>query len=387
MRQWFFGLVLVLLGAVSLAPASSHAANLRGFYFEVGAQAERITILTDAMLTQKKAFMLEKPDRLVFDFSKFSVGKIGLPETYKGRLIRGVRAGSFNGDTTRLVFDLTMPVEILATYQVAPEGVLWRYVIDIKGKNAAKPAAVPAAVATPEPVPPVAAPKPAAAKKRIAIDAGHGGQDPGAHGKLHKEKNVTLRFAKALKAALDKTGRYEGVLVRNDDRFIALHERVNIARKQKADVFISLHADSNPSKTARGLSIYTVSENASDAEAEALAARENKSDIIDGIDLGVADADVADILIDLTQRETMTKSSELADDLVKNMDKRITLLGRTHRYAGFRVLKAPDIPSILVELGFLSNAADEAKLASKDYETQVAQSLLKGLDVYFARKK
>lgn len=382
MRLWcsrIWGLVVV---AVALAAPSAQAITLRGFYFEVGASAERITILSDGMLTQKKAFMLEKPDRLVFDFSKFSAGRIGLPETYKGRLIRSIRAGSFNGDTTRLVFDLRMPVDILATYQVAPEGVLWRYVIDIKSKKAIAPAPVPDAVVKPEPVKPVAVVAPGV-KKRIAIDAGHGGQDPGAHGQLQKEKFVTLRFAKALKAALDKTGRYEAFLTRGGDTFIALHERVNIARKQKADAFISLHADSNPSTGARGLSIYTLSDEASDDEAEALAARENKSDIIDGIDLGVADADVADILIDLTQRETMNKSAALADKIVKAMDKRITLLARTHRYAGFRVLKAPDIPSVLIELGFLSNKSDEAKLASSEYQSHVSASVLAGLDAYF----
>lgn len=380
MNRWLLGLVFAAVWMVS-GTTPAHATELRGFYFEVGAQAERITILTDAMLTQKKAFMLSGPDRLVFDFSEFSAGRVGLPETYKGRLIRGIRAGGFNGDTTRLVFDLKVPVDIMATYQVAPEGVIWRYVIDIKPKVAVK--SVPAAKA---PVEPVAPPTPKAKKMRIAIDAGHGGQDPGAHGKLQKEKTITLRFAKSLKAALEKTGRYEAVLTRSGDTFIALGERVNIARKQKADAFISLHADSNPSKDARGLSVYTLSETASDDEAEALAARENKSDIIDGIDLGVADADVADILIDLAQRETMNKSATLADGIVKHADKRITLLARPHRYAGFRVLKAPDIPSVLIELGFLSNKTDEARLASSEYEQHVSGSVVKALDSYFNHK-
>ena len=367
------GWIVVLLATFA---ASAQATTLRGFHFEVGAKAERISILSDGALKQKHLFMLENPSRLVVDFAAFNVGKIGLPETYNGNLINGIRSGSFDASTTRMVFDLKTPVKILARYHVAPDGSLWRYVIDIAPKSSTVMHAAPS--------PPVAT-KPT--KKIIAVDAGHGGQDPGARGKLLREKDVTLRYATALAERLNKTGRYQAFLVRKGDSFIALHDRVKIARGKKADVFISLHADSNPSAKAQGLSLYTLSETASDDEAEALAARENKSDVIDGIDLGVADADVADILIELAQRETMNKSAALADAIVKAMPRGVRLLPRTHRYAGFRVLKGTDMPSVLIELGFLSNRSDEQNLASQGYKDLVMQGVVSGIDRFFAAKK
>ncbi len=364
---------LTLLMGGMCAP-SSYAATLTGFHLEVGATAERIAILTDAKLTPKASFMLQKPDRMVLDFNHFKVGKVSLPDTYRGRLIRGIRSGAYDANTTRLVFDLSAPVKVLANYHVEPEGKIWRYVIDIQSKNGAPPV--------------VAPPKPSVpAKPKIAVDAGHGGQDPGARGKQLIEKQVTFKFAGALVKRLNDSGRYQAFLVRANDRFIALHDRVKIARAKKADVFISLHADSNPNPKARGLSLYTLSETASDAEAEALAARENKSDIIEGVDFGATDADVADILIELAQRETMSQSATLAKDMLAGMPRAVTLLVRPHRYAGFRVLKAPDIPSVLVELGFLSSPQDERMLASANYAGHVSNGILKGLDQYFKRKK
>lgn len=367
-------------------PSLSLANQLQGLHFEVGSDAERITILTSAPLKQKHLFMLENPDRMVLDFDKFSAANASLPETYRGKIIKRIRTGSYDAFTTRMVFDVTAPVRVLATYTVAPDGTLWRYVVDIalKKQNTEK-SDLPSKKVGGQHIKPEQIR--AQTKKKIAIDAGHGGQDPGAKGKLLREKDVTLRAAKAVVTALNKTGHYDAFLVRSEDKFIALHDRVSIARKQNADAFISIHADSNPNHTASGLSLYTLSETASDAEAEALAARENKSDIIDGIDLGNAEADVADILIELTQRETMAKSAELADKILKSTPRDIALLKRPHRYAGFRVLKAPDIPSVLIELGFLSNKRDEQRLASSAYISKIAAGVSRGLDSYFAAKK
>lgn len=230
--------------------------------------------------------------------------------------------------------------------------------------------------------PPAAPAKPAKPPKPLVmIDAGHGGQDPGAIG-LHgtQEKSITLNYAKALRDALIKTGRYRAQLTRSDDRFIKLGDRVEIARKAKADIFISLHADAHPKKTAHGLSVYTLSETASDEEAAALAERENKSDVIHGLDLNTTDADVASILIDLAQRETMNKSARLADAIVKSMSRKVTRRADAHRFAGFRVLKAPDIPSVLIELGYVTSAKDERALLTPKYRDAVISSIVKGVD-------
>jgi N-acetylmuramoyl-L-alanine amidase len=221
----------------------------------------------------------------------------------------------------------------------------------------------------------------------IVIDAGHGGQDSGTIGRSQtKEKNVTLAYAHALRDALVATGRYRASLTRSDDRFIMLRDRFRMARAQKAALFISLHADSAPTDQARGLSIYTLSEEASDAEAEALAAQENKVDVLAGVDLGTQDADVADILIDLAQRETKNKSIILADDIVDAMRGRVDLLKNTHRYAGFAVLKAPDIPSALIEIGFLSHPEEEKKIITRTHRAAVIRGIVTGMDRYFARR-
>lgn len=376
---------LLLLGLLAV-PVNGWAAKLQGFSFETGQAVERITILTDAKLKQKQAFLLNNPDRLVLDFEKFEANQASLPENYRGKLIKSVRTGTYKKETTRIVFDLTVPVDIIASYHVEPVGSLWRYVMDIRKKPGVIANRVPAAIA---PTEKVAAKKPEAQKSKpiIVLDPGHGGQDPGALGSLHKEKDITLRFAKALEQMLEASGEYEVLLTRDSDRFIALKQRVDFARAHKAALFISLHADSNPNEKAKGLSIYTLSETASDAESAALAARENKSDIIDGVDLGSADADVADILIDLTQRETMSTSAILADDLVRSLKGKIPLLPRPHRYAGFRVLKTLDIPAVLIEIGFLSNKEDEKRLASPQYRKLVAETLMKGIKRYLKGRK
>lgn len=222
----------------------------------------------------------------------------------------------------------------------------------------------------------------------IAVDAGHGDQDPGAIGPGGtQEKSVTLRYAKALKEALERTGRYKVVLTRDRDRFIRLRDRIKIAREAKANLFISLHADSAPGNEARGLSVYTVSEKASDEESARLADKENSSDVIAGFPLADTSEDVANILIDLAQRETKTKSSDLAGGLVKQLDKKVRLLENSHRFAGFAVLKAPDIPSVLVETGFLSNPKEERLLNSADYQKRVIQGIVNGVDSYFEKNR
>lgn len=377
-------LLLILLALTLPLPVAAQA--VLGVTIEQGAQGvERLRFATDMAITPSKVFTLANPNRVVLDLPRVSATGLTVPANYAGQLIRGVRFGQFDPLTSRIVIDVAVPVRVVGTLAMTQAGQGPQLLLDI-APLAPIPAGTPNVVVTPPIVVPAQpAVTPEAQKPLIIIDAGHGGQDPGALG-LHQthEKNVTLAFAKAVKDGLLRTGRYRVALTREDDRFIMLPERVNIARKMKADMFISLHADSNPRAEARGLSVYTLSDTASDEEAAALAERENKSDIIAGLDLNTADQDVASILIDLAQRETMNKSAILADTLVSSLHPKITKLPSTHRFAGFRVLKAPDIPSMLIELGFLSNTADEKLLLSQEYQGLVVSSIIKTLDTYRA---
>ncbi|MGF1640590.1 MAG: N-acetylmuramoyl-L-alanine amidase, partial [Rhodospirillales bacterium] len=216
------------------------------------------------------------------------------------------------------------------------------------------------------------------------IDPGHGGADPGAIGVsgVH-EKDVTLAAARDLRSALERLGGYRVVLTRDDDRSVSLRERIAIARRVDADLFVSLHADAMPSAQVRGASVYTLSETASDAEAALLAERENKADLITGVDLTYETAEVANILIDLAQRETKNRSARLAARVVDELQRETQLLRNTHRFAGFAVLKAPDVPSVLVELGFLSNRQDEQALRDTAYRRRLAAAIARGIDRYF----
>ncbi|MGB0696367.1 MAG: N-acetylmuramoyl-L-alanine amidase [Rhodospirillaceae bacterium] len=238
------------------------------------------------------------------------------------------------------------------------------------------------------PIPQIKPPVPASflrGKKRVVIlDPGHGGRDPGAIGGSGIfEKQVTLEMARTLRKALEATGRYKVVMTRNKDVSVRLRERVSRARHAGGDLFISLHADALRNPKVRGLSVYTLSENASDAEAQALAERENKADIILGLDLSHESKEVADILIDLAQRETKNRSVTFANTLIGNLPHSVTKLGKTRRFAGFAVLKAPDIPSVLVEMGFLSNGTDEKLLRTAAYQTKLARSIAQSVDTYF----
>jgi len=220
--------------------------------------------------------------------------------------------------------------------------------------------------------------------KIIVLDPGHGGVDPGAIGLQGTyEKKIVLLAAKTIKKILVKSGRYKVILTRKSDRFIPLKNRVAIARRAQADLFISLHADSIKNGAVRGATVYTLSENASDREAAQLAERENKSDLIAGIDLNTESQEVTDILIDLVQRETMNQSAVFAGAVVKEITKKIKTHRRPHKFAGFAVLKALDIPSILLEMGYLSNLEDETLLNTTRFQQKLGLAILIGLDRYF----
>jgi len=245
----------------------------------------------------------------------------------------------------------------------------------------ARPAIVPAAV------PAVPPPKPKAPRKPlIVLDPGHGGEDPGArsvHG-TH-EKELTLAAARELKRQLEATKRYRVALTREGDVFIPLRERTARARALGADLFISLHADSIDSGSVRGMSVYTLSDKGSDREAEMLAARENRADAIVGLDLSAESEEVVGILIDLAQRETRNQSTRFANLVVEEAGKQVALLAKPLRSAGFAVLTAPDVPSVLIEMGYLSHRDDAKLLATPAHRKRMAQGLVRAIDGYFAR--
>lgn len=222
------------------------------------------------------------------------------------------------------------------------------------------------------------------AKPLIVIDPGHGGIDPGAMSPHQtKEKDIVLAFAKALQTAIRATGRFDVKMTRDDDRFVPLTGRVKFAREQKADLFIAIHADTVRGQTVRGTTLYTLSEKASDAEAEALAQKENRADIIAGMDLGTQNEEVADILIDLAQRESKNHATMFSRQALERL-KGVTLMtGKPLRSAGFVVLKAPDVPSVLIELGYLSSKEDEEKLKSSTWQARMAKAMASAIDGYF----
>jgi N-acetylmuramoyl-L-alanine amidase len=242
-------------------------------------------------------------------------------------------------------------------------------------------------------VTPVVAAAPAAdgadTRPVVVIDAGHGGIDHGTQAPSgENEKDIVLDFAKALRERIEKAGKYRVVMTRSDDTFIPLAERVKIARQHKAALFLSVHADALPrgEGDAQGATVYTLSDTASDAEAAKLAEAENRADLIAGINLTEEPAEVADILIDLARRETKTFSNRFARTLVKEMKTVARLHKHPLKSAGFRVLKAPDVPSVLLELGYVSNKEDLQLLVSDSWRSRTVGSVAQAVELFFGKR-
>jgi N-acetylmuramoyl-L-alanine amidase len=231
---------------------------------------------------------------------------------------------------------------------------------------------------------PAPARKPRQLALTVVVDPGHGGIDPGTTGTDGaREKDIVLKVADKLRDDLKKVG-YHIVMTRDSDEYLTLKARVAVARDAKADLFISLHADSNDEDKLRGASVYTLSDTASDDATAELAKKENGADTIGGIDISAESAEVSSILIELTMRETMNQSARFARTLLPQLGQVTPLLKNTHRFAGFRVLKAPDVPSVLVELGQLSNSSDEQRLTDDKVEARIAAAIAHSVDTYFA---
>ena len=338
------------------------------------------------------AFLLDNPYRLVIDVKNAQF--TGNPNVAANALIKSFRLGELSGGKgKRLVFELKDNAVIKRKFAIEPEKGKsnWRLVVDLATSDGSAPVQpkVTTAAAPSKPVIKGSVsnyqPKDPKRKKIVVLDPGHGGKDPGAIGRSWRtyEKNVTLSMGKELKKQLEAKG-FKVYMTRSTDIFIPLRKRVAIARSYHADLFISLHADSTYNRNAQGLSIYTLSETASDKEAAALAERENKADIIDGMDFSDNSPEINDVLISLSQNDSRNKSSKFAAYVVDEMRKQVKLVNNTHKFAGFAVLKAPDIPSVLVELGYLSNYTEETYLRQPNYRSKLAASITRAVVKYFS---
>jgi N-acetylmuramoyl-L-alanine amidase len=406
----FFVFTVLLLGTLCLSAFDARALEVRDVRFGVDQDKTRLVIEMDGD-ADFEVFVLDNPYRMVVDLPAFT-WSVGALSQQQAAGVVAVRHGALKLGISRIVFDLNRPVSIQKAFVLPPaQGKPYRMVVDFanvpvsifaktKGKSFGEldsfapplPKVTPQntepprmAGAVPVPQRKNFTPRRVVEKPLVIIDPGHGGVDPGAIASSGlQEKKVVLALAKQLRAELEGTGRYRVKMTREKDQFIKLRDRVEFARKHKGDLFVSIHADSIDKKHVRGASIYTLSEKASDKQTARLAARENKVDLIAGIDLSTEDEDVVNILVDLARRDTMNQSKFFAGKLVSTLPTNgVKMLERPHRYAGFAVLKAPDIPSILVEAGFMSNSAEAQRLNTKAYRQKVARGLRKGIDAYF----
>ncbi len=353
-----------------------------------------------------RAFALADPYRVVVDIPQVSFRlPSGAGTTGRG-LIKAFRYGLVMPGGSRIVFDLTGPARITNSYVLdAANDQPPRLVLEFGATDRAtfvqslapesRPELKPTladglATASAEPNSAPAQNSPASLDTRlvVVIDPGHGGIDNGTQSDGEMEKNLVLGFGLALRERLEKSGKYRVVMTRADDTFIPLNDRVKVARNVSAALFVSIHADALPRREgdAQGATIYTLSDKASDAEAERLAEAENKADMIGGVDLKEEPSDVADILIDLAQRETRTFSNRFARILMNEMKSTVRMHKHPLKSAGFRVLKAPDVPSVLVELGYVSNKSDLEHLISEDWRSRTVGSMAQAIDAFLTKR-
>jgi N-acetylmuramoyl-L-alanine amidase len=384
----------------------------------VGGDETRTRFVADISKTVSySVYVLPEPYRVIIDLPDMSFDlPPGIGHKVRG-LVSEYRYGILEPGKSRIVIDTKGPVLIQKSFLVeAQAGQPARIVVDIVKTTdeafmasykadqnhsqqeiaalaAEEPLLPPATdtVAVDEPIieaasspsEPVTVKKPG--RKIIVLDPGHGGIDPGAISPNRtKEKDVVLSFARALRKVLLSTGRYDVVMTRDDDTFLGLKQRVEVARQENADLFIAIHADTVRGQDARGVTIYTLSDKASDAEAEELAKKENRSDIIGGLDLQAENKQVTDILIDLAQRESKNHAVLFSKKAVTQLKSLTLMTGKPMRSAGFMVLKAPDVPSVLIELGYLSSKSDEKLLTSDAWHARIAGAFVKAVDGYFA---
>jgi N-acetylmuramoyl-L-alanine amidase len=340
-----------------------------------------------------RAFTLADPYRVVIEIPKVNFQlPLNIGEQGRG-IINAFRYGLVMSGGSRIVIDLTGPVRVTKAVVLGPaEGQPAQMVLDliaVDRETFMRAAAIDNHL--PHVRPPVTGnheertdPRPV-----VVIDAGHGGIDPGTRapsGEL--EKNLTLEFATVLRGKLEATGKYRVMMTRADDRFIELSERVQFARQQRAQLLISIHCDAlaRGDGAAGGATVYTLADKASDAEAQRLADAENRADVIGGVDLADEPNEIADILIDLAQRETKAFSADFARNAVKQIGTAARLYKHPLKSAGFRVLKAPDVPSVLIELGYVSNARDLKQLVSEAWRSRASDAIAHAVQTYFTTR-
>jgi N-acetylmuramoyl-L-alanine amidase len=360
---------------------------------------------------QFRAFALADPYRVVLDIPQVTFQlPAGVGAAGRG-LVKAFRYGLVMPGGSRIVLDLTGPAKVANSYVLdAANGQPPRLVLELEQVDRttfvqslavesrpelrpalaeATDASVPAQAAAPEnPAIPEKPAVPADLRPVVVIDPGHGGIDNGTQSGTECEKSLVLGFALALRDRIEKGGKYRVVMTRTDDTFIPLADRVKIARNASAALFVSIHADALPRREgdAQGATIYTLSDRASDVEAERLAEAENKADAIGGVNLTEEPTDVADILIDLTQRETRAFSNRFARLLMGEMKNTVRMHKHPLKSAGFKVLKAPDVPSVLVELGYVSNKDDLEHLISENWRSHTVGSMAQAIDAFFAKR-
>lgn len=337
-----------------------------------------------------RAYQIANPNRIVVDLPEVTFDlPVGAGKQPRG-LIAAYRYGSFAPGKARIVIDLREPANIDKAFVLAAvDDQPARLVIDLVRTDAAtfmKKAIVPEKTQTLSKAQPKQQP---AADNRplIVIDPGHGGPDTGAVAKTgDEEKEVVLEVAKKLRDELMKTGRYRVVMTRDDDTFVALEERVAVARSNAAALFISIHADSlsKGAGEASGATIYTVADRASDVEAQHLADKENRADLLAGYNLAQQPDDVANILFDLAHRETKNHSAMFARTLAGQLKNAARLHKTPLKSAGFVVLRSPDVPSVLLELGYLSSPEDLKQMTSEAWREKVTVSMVEAIDKFFA---
>jgi N-acetylmuramoyl-L-alanine amidase len=354
---------------------------------------------------QFRAFALADPYRVVVDIPQVNFRLAAGTGTAGRGLIKAFRYGLVMPGGSRIVFDLTGPARIANSYVLeAANGQPPRLVLELEQVDRTSFVQSLAADSRPELRPAIAdgtgtgvaaeaaiASKPAAPpdlRPVVVIDPGHGGIDNGTQSSGESEKNLVLGFGLGLRDRIEKSGKYRVVMTRTDDTFIPLADRVRIARNQSAALFVSIHADALPRREgdAQGATIYTLSERASDAEAERLAEAENKADAIGGVNLTEEPTEVADILIDLAQRETRAFSHRFARLLMGEMKSTVRMHKHPMKSAGFKVLKAPDVPSVLIELGYVSNKGDLEHLVSENWRSRTVGSMAQAIDAFFAKR-
>jgi N-acetylmuramoyl-L-alanine amidase len=375
----------------AVAEASSRA-TATGIQISTAGEVTQVQIdLTSAVAFEVVASESRKAVVVTSKDIEFSL-PTGAGKKGKG-LVDRIRYGKNAAGQSEIAIDTNAPVAIRKSYlAVAKRSKKVRMTIVLTKKSGdtvhvkAEEPSSPELTGSLTSAAPVASVETTVGKPLIVIDPGHGGIDPGAVSSSGtKEKDVVFAFAKSLQSVLQASGSFNVELTRDDDRFMSLQSRVDTTRAKQADLFIAIHADTLRNHSVRGTTIYVLSDKASDAEAEALAQKENRADAIAGIDLQQQNSSIVDVLVNLTQRESNNRASMFAETAVEKLRPVTNFTGQPLRSAGFVVLKAPDVPSVLVELGYLSNVQDEKALESEVWRIKVANVLAAAIFDHFAR--